>query len=49
MSQRAEIPDSKIGKQWRFKQEEINTWMKNKKLSSIAKQQGKVVSSEGAR
>lgn len=33
--QDAEIPASKIGKQWRFNQEEIDTWMKNKKPTSI--------------
>jgi len=47
MSQNAEIPASKIGKQWRFNQEEIDTWMKNKKPSSIIRQQGETISSEG--
>lgn len=47
MAQNAEIPASKIGKQWRFNQEEIDTWMKNKKPSSITRQQGEAVSSEG--
>ncbi len=47
MSQDAEIPASKIGKQWRFNQEEIDTWMKNKNPSRIIRQQGETISSEG--
>jgi len=31
MSQAGEIPASKIGNQWRFHQEEIDTWMKNQR------------------
>jgi len=47
MSQDAEIPASKIGKQWRFNQEEIDTWMKNKKPSCIIRQQRETISNEG--
>jgi len=47
MSQNAEIPASKIGKQWRYNQEEINTWMKNKKPNNAITEQREAVSSEG--
>ena len=47
MSRDAEIPASKIGKQWRFNQEEINTWMKNKKPNPIIREQRETVSAEG--
>jgi PTS system nitrogen regulatory IIA component len=29
MAQRAELPASKIGNQWRFNREEIDQWMKS--------------------
>lgn len=46
MSQDAEIPASKIGKQWRFNQKEIDTWMANKKSNHMARQQGEKLSHE---
>ncbi|MCP4475727.1 MAG: helix-turn-helix domain-containing protein [Gammaproteobacteria bacterium] len=39
MSQDAKIPASKIGNQWRFSQEEVNTWMKNQRPLNITCQQ----------
>lgn len=44
MAQDAEIPASKLGKQWRFNQEEIDTWMKNQRPSNITSQQEKEMS-----
>jgi len=35
MSQAAKIPASKIGSQWRFNREEIDTWMKNQRPSNV--------------
>jgi excisionase family DNA binding protein len=32
MTQKGEIPASKIGNQWRFDRDEIDEWMKNKKF-----------------
>jgi len=46
MSQKAEIPASKIGNQWRFNQQEIDIWMKNQRPSKPSSQQEAKVSSE---
>jgi len=32
LAQRGEIPASKIGNLWRFNREEIDVWMKNKRI-----------------
>ena len=39
MSQDAEIPASKLGHQWRFNREEIDTWMQDQRPSNVASQQ----------
>ena len=46
MSQNAEIPASKIGIQWRFNQEEINTWMKNQRPTNVISQQEEKASND---
>jgi len=46
MSQNAEIPASKIGNQWRFNEEEIDTWMKNQRPSNIISKREEQVSNE---
>jgi len=45
MAQAAVIPASKIGKQWRFNREEIDTWMKGQRQNNVTSpQEGKVFS-----
>jgi len=34
LAQKGEIPASKIGNLWRFKKEEIDEWMRNKRKPS---------------
>ena len=46
MSQNAEIPASKIGNQWRFNHEEIDTWMKKQRQSNVTSQRAEKVSNE---
>ena len=40
MAQRGEIPGSKIGSQWRFDREEIDSWIKSGRAAKQYKQQG---------
>ena len=35
LAQKGEIPASKIGNLWRFKKEEIDEWMRNKRNNKI--------------
>ena len=35
LAQKAEIPASKLGNLWRFKKEEIDEWMRNKRNNKI--------------
>ena len=46
MSQKAEIPASKIGNQWRFNRQEIDIWMKSQRPSKVSSQQKEKVSSK---
>ncbi len=43
MAQKADIPASKIGNQWRFDREEIDEWMKSQRPAA-ASRNSKVVS-----
>jgi len=45
MSQAGKIPASKIGRQWRFNQDEIDTWMKNQQPNNLNEEDDIVASS----
>lgn len=38
LAQKGEIPASKLGNLWRFKKEEIDEWMKNRRNSKRKRQ-----------
>ena len=48
LSQDGKIPASKIGRQWRFNQDEIDRWMKNQQFSNRNGEQNTITSVEGA-
>jgi excisionase family DNA binding protein len=37
MAQKADIPASKVGNQWRFDREEIDEWMKSQRPAAASK------------
>jgi len=37
MAQKADIPASKVGNQWRFDREEIDDWMKSQRLAAASR------------